>query len=213
MAREKELQKQKEALKGKVSSNKTNTKSSAPSNKRQLTVETDQRSHVSSKANDEKNPNPPDDKKTPDASNDDDDFGRDDDGPMTREQLEKESSNSAANLDREEESPNGGQFDEKGAMQKTLSSSQLKSMLEQQNFEKDQEDNQRIIENDYQDQPSAGTSTNKEEKEEDQPKEKSSYQDFIDDDDDNDERDDGDDIDEKNEQEKAEMTEEDIAKK
>lgn len=42
----------------------------------------------------EKNPNP----SLQNAKNDDDDFGRDDDGPMTREQLEKESSNSAANL-------------------------------------------------------------------------------------------------------------------
>jgi hypothetical protein len=51
---------------------------------------------------------------------------------MTREQLEKESSNSAANLGRDEETSNG-QFDEKGAMQKTLSSSQLKQMLEENN--------------------------------------------------------------------------------
>jgi hypothetical protein len=42
MAREKELERQKELLKGSVAgSNKTNTKSSAPATKKQLTVETD----------------------------------------------------------------------------------------------------------------------------------------------------------------------------
>jgi len=41
LAREKDLTAQKELLKGSVGSNKTNTKSSAPSVKKQLTVETD----------------------------------------------------------------------------------------------------------------------------------------------------------------------------
>ena len=49
-ARDKELAMQKELLKGSVGSNKTNTKSSAPATKKQLTVETDSGTGVPLKA-------------------------------------------------------------------------------------------------------------------------------------------------------------------
>ena len=93
---------QKELLKGSVGSNKTNTKSSAPATKKQLTVETDSGTGVplKTKENSEKEET----LKTPDQptskEEDDDDFGRGSSPPMSREELEKESSNSVSNLDR-----------------------------------------------------------------------------------------------------------------
>ena len=97
MAKEQALAKQKEALKAKVTKKKT-----APGVKKNLTLETD---------------NLTQDK--------DDDFDRDGDS-MSKEELEKGSSNSVDNLQRLE-------FDagetEKDNMQKTLSSTQLQEMF------------------------------------------------------------------------------------
>ena len=134
-AREKELAAQKEALKGSVTgSNKTNTKSSAPAMvKKNLSVETDSGSGVPIKSSEEIET---DEMKTPegkeaDDDDDDDDFGRGEESPMTREELEKESSNSVSNLDRlnTEDSKNDDGND-KNTMSKTLSSTQLKQMFE-----------------------------------------------------------------------------------
>jgi hypothetical protein len=99
LAREKELAMQKELLKGSVGSNKTNTKSSAPATKKQLTVETDSGTGVPLKTGDKTDTDKNQDGlKTPEQpinkEEDDDDFGRGSSSPMSREELEKESSNS-----------------------------------------------------------------------------------------------------------------------
>ena len=103
LAREKELTMQKELLKGSVGSNKTNTKSSAPATKKQLTVETDSGTGVPQKPTDKTDTNE-DGLKTPDKAinkdEEDEDFGRGSSPPMSREELEKESSNSVSSLDR-----------------------------------------------------------------------------------------------------------------
>ena len=126
-AREKELVAQKEALKGSVGSNKTNTKSSAPATKKQLTVETNSGNGVPLK---EGQKIESDEQKTPegreakdDDDDDDDDFGRGEESPMTREELEKESSNSVSNLDRlNTEDNKDSDPSDKNTMSKTLSS-------------------------------------------------------------------------------------------
>ena len=87
---------QKELLKGSVGSNKTNTKSSAPATKKQLTVETNSGTGAPSKEKDDSLTTP---EQPSSKEEDDDDFGRDSE-PMSREELEKESSNSVSNLDR-----------------------------------------------------------------------------------------------------------------
>lgn len=100
-AREKELAAQKEALKGSVGSNKTGTKSSAPAiRKPQLTLETNSGSGAPAKSDKDDSLTTPEQTSGKEEDDDDDDLGRDDDAPMSREELEKESSNSVSNLDR-----------------------------------------------------------------------------------------------------------------
>lgn len=82
---------QKELLKGSVGSNKTNTKSSAPATKKQLTVETDSGTGVplKTKENSEKDETLKTPDKPPSKKEDDEDFGRGPSPPMSREELEK----------------------------------------------------------------------------------------------------------------------------
>ena len=82
---------QKELLKGSVGSNKTNTKSSAPATKKQLTVETDSGTGVplKTKENSEKDETLKTPDKPPSKKEDEEDFGRGPSPPMSREELEK----------------------------------------------------------------------------------------------------------------------------
>ena len=104
MAKEQALAKQKEALKGKMAGtvNKSNKTKTAPAPKKQLTVETEhQKVEKSSKT--EKLLDAPE---QPQLMNEepplgDDDFDRDEDeAPMSKDRLEKESSNSVSSLQR-----------------------------------------------------------------------------------------------------------------
>ena len=133
MAKEQALAKQKEALKGKMAGtvNKSNKTKTAPAPKKQLTVETEhQKVEKSSKT--EKLLDAPE---QPQLMNEepplgDDDFDRDEDeAPMSKDRLEKESTNSVSSLQRLQGDDLGNE--EKESMQKTLSSAQLKQMLGQ----------------------------------------------------------------------------------
>ena len=141
MAKEKALAKQKEALKGKVggstavkpkqsppATNNTGTKSSVQSVKKNLTLETD------NFLKDEKDGEKSAEKKQ--EEDDDDDFGRDDDSkPMSKEELEKESSNSVGSLQRIGENEGDGE----NMMTKTLSSSKLQGLFDQEDSGKFEE--------------------------------------------------------------------------
>lgn len=114
--------------KQKSSENKTGTKSSAPAVKKNLTVETDNFGATDKDKNKDNQLNDSDGSKSKDDILDKDDFDEDDDlaraddqSPMTRKQLEQESSNSVENLDRNNTA-------EEGALSATLSSSNLKQM-------------------------------------------------------------------------------------
>lgn len=133
MAKEQALAKQKEALKGKMAGtvNKSNKTKTAPAPKKQLTVETEhEKVETSSKTEkllDAPEPSPLMNEEPPMGE---DDFDRDEDeAPIDKDRLEKESSNSVSSLQRLQNDELGNE--EKENMQKTLSSAQLKQMLGQ----------------------------------------------------------------------------------
>ena len=101
--------------------------------KKQLTLETSSGSGIPAskdKAGKADSLTTPEQTTGKEEDDDDDDLGRDDDAPMSREELEKQSSNSVSNLDR----LNTEQADlsePKNTMSKTLSSTQLKEMFEE----------------------------------------------------------------------------------
>ena len=113
MAKEQALAKQKEALKGKVSS-VTKPKPKPPAPKKPLTLELDG-----------------------DKKEQDDDFDRDS-SPMTKDELEKESSNSVSSLQKLSEVDDLD--NEKDTMQKTLSSSQLQDMFKEAGLEESKDE-------------------------------------------------------------------------
>jgi hypothetical protein len=104
-AKQAALAKQKEALKGSVSA-VTTKKPAAP--KKELTVETDSKPPNNLETKPDKMLDEPDTDSTPNQKeeafeNFDDDFERDEDSQLSKKQLEEQSSNSVASLNREEE--------------------------------------------------------------------------------------------------------------
>lgn len=138
-AKKESLARQKEALKGKVTAV---TKKSAP--KKDLTVETDTSkppSIIESKP-DKMLDDPYAEQKAVPVSelleqDDEDTFDRDEEPPMTKEQLEEQSSNSVNNIQRLGDEDNSEDLAE--SMQKTMSSSQLKEMLSSSSNESEPE--------------------------------------------------------------------------
>jgi hypothetical protein len=111
--------------------NNTGTKSSAPSVKKNLTLETDNFLKDEKDENSGEKPaeaDKKDDDATKEDDDDDDEFGRDEDSkPMTKEELEKESSNSVGSLLRIGE---GEDVDSQNIMHKTLSSTKLQGLFD-----------------------------------------------------------------------------------